>query len=108
MSAGCLCWLDKQNTVAAYFIPVPVCQAVCGEEGIGSERNGEFDTVMCLDSVCLTVLFTFTPTSPLSEGAEGTGANIVEDARRRRTLFNQQCRAAPHFAAVLHVFSQTQ
>lgn len=50
MSTGCLCWLGKQNTVAEYFTPVPVCRAVCSKEGFGSKHNGEFDTVMCLFS----------------------------------------------------------
>lgn len=74
MSTGCLCWLDKQNTVAAYFTSVPVCQAVCGEERFASKHNGEFDTVVCylaqyvplaeVHKDSLTILSTFTPTTP--------------------------------------------
>lgn len=72
MSAGCLCWLDKQNTVAAYFTPVPVCQAVCGEEGYGSKHNGMFDTVVCFLAIWLCLFHwqgfiktvSLSPTSP--------------------------------------------
>lgn len=57
MSAGCLCWLDKQNTVAAYFTPVPVCQAVAVKKDSVQKHNGEFDTAVCFQlfgSVCST------------------------------------------------------
>ena len=44
---GVFVGFHKQNTVAAYFSSVPVCQAVRSKERSGSNTyNGEFDTVV--------------------------------------------------------------
>lgn len=84
MSAGCLCRLDKQNTVAACFTPLPLlCQAVSRrrKKGLGSNTPGSFDTVVHFQLVCsvcfpgktedesLTILFAFA-TSPSPQCAE--------------------------------------
>lgn len=86
MSAGCLCWLDKQNTVVAYFTSVPACQAVCGEEGFGSKHNGEFDIVLCFQLFGSTgrgsyrqrdYLVYFLHYKPILKCTEGTDSNIM-------------------------------
>lgn len=52
MSAGCLCWLDKQNTVTAYFTSVPLCQAVLRRRKTRFKHIGEFDTVVRFQLFC--------------------------------------------------------
>lgn len=62
MSAGRLCWLDKQNTVAAYFTPAPVCQTVSAREGFGSKCIGEFDTAVVFTAIWFCLFHRFIKT----------------------------------------------
>lgn len=50
---GVFVGFDKQNTVAAYFTSVPVCQAVHSKDRSGSNTyNGEFDAVVHFQLFC--------------------------------------------------------
>lgn len=92
MSTGYLCWLDKQNTVAACFTPVPVCQAICSKEACSSKHNGEFESeyffsylalsVSLLHKDSLTILFTFTPTNPSQSAARAQTPTSCRDVSR--------------------------
>lgn len=110
MSAGFLCWFDKQNTIVAYFTSVPVCQAVCGEEGFSSKHNGEFDTVVCFqllalsvpladvhkDTVWLSCLLSLQAQHKVRRGHRFQ--HHVETLVNCEPFFCWQCCGVPHFA----------
>lgn len=99
MLTGCLCWLDKENTVGAYFTPVPVCQAVC-DKGFSSKHNRVWYTV-CFQLFCFVYpgrgskiqfdyFIYFHSYKPIPKSTKGTASNIMQRCLSTNRFLSRQ------------------